>query len=108
MARQDYFFFASKRLQALLRDDPIEANPPPPEDVSMISAQEMVDWSPERRKRHQEDLEKFYRYRRMKNTIDEKNSHEPGSWICSRCFNVNGPKGFAKAFTVLQETTRRT
>ena len=89
-ARQE-FLFASQRLQKILRDEPPQADPPAPEDVSIISEQEMVDWSPEQRKEHTEKLEKFYRYRRIKNTIDEDNSHEPGSWICSRCFSANAP-----------------
>ena len=55
----------------VLRDEPPQADPPAPEDVSIISEQEMVDWSPEQRKEHTEKLEKFYRYRRIKNTIDE-------------------------------------
>ena len=35
-ARQDYLF-ASHQLQALLRDEPPQVNPAPPEDVSIIS-----------------------------------------------------------------------
>ena len=43
-ARKDYFF-ASKRLQALLNDDPVGAAdpPPPPEDVTLITEAEMAD-----------------------------------------------------------------
>ena len=51
----------------------------------------MKGWSPEERQEHEKKLETFYRYRRLKNTIDRDNGHEPGSWICSRCFSVNAP-----------------
>ena len=90
-ARQDYLF-GSQRLQKILRDEDPEADPPAPEDVSLVSEQEMLGWSPEEKKEHERKLETFYRYRRLKNTIDKDNGHEPGSWICSRCFTVNGPK----------------
>ena len=50
-ARQEYLF-ASQRLQKILRDEPPQADPPAPEDVSLISEQEMLDWSPEQRKEH--------------------------------------------------------
>ena len=44
-------FFAMKRLQALLNDDPV-TDYPPPKDVSLISEQEMADWTQEAKKRH--------------------------------------------------------
>ena len=53
-------FFASKRLQALLNDDPVgAADPPPPEDVTLITEPEMADWTQEAKKRHYEEVEKF-------------------------------------------------
>ena len=91
-------FFAMKKLQALLADeepaaDVADSAPAPPVDCSLVTEQEMADWTEQDKKRHREEVERFARYRRLKNSIDNTSSQVPGSWICSRCFSTNGPDG---------------